>query len=144
MCLCFIPSQAQLKEHCCFVFKQYQGSSSFVLHISFSIWVGNKEVQLEELGVCVCSAIQSSPVPVTPCTVACQAPLSMKFSRQEYWSVLPFPPPGDRPNSGIEPTYLALAGRFFTIVPTWEAPRENASSYWVLTFYSAIYYHSLI
>ena len=36
-------------------------------------------------------------------TVAPQAPLSMKFSRQEYWSGSPFPSPGDRPNSGIEP-----------------------------------------
>ena len=36
-------------------------------------------------------------------TAACQAPLSMGFSRQEYWSGLPFPPPGDLPNSGIEP-----------------------------------------
>ena len=43
---------------------------------------------------------------VTLWTVAHQAPLSMGFSRQEYWSVLPFPPPGDLPNSGIEPTLL--------------------------------------
>ena len=46
-----------------------------------------------------------------------QAPLSMGFSRQEYWSGLPFPPPEDLPNPGIEPTSLAfsdLAGRFFT------------------------------
>ena len=39
----------------------------------------------------------------TPWTVACQAPLSMGFSRQEYWSGLPFPSPGDLPNPGIEP-----------------------------------------
>ena len=38
----------------------------------------------------------------TPWTVACQAPLSMGFSRQEYWSGLPFPSPGDLPNPGIE------------------------------------------
>ena len=36
-------------------------------------------------------------------TVACQAPLSMGFPRQEYWSGLPFPPPGDLPNPGIKP-----------------------------------------
>ena len=51
---------------------------------------------------------------------ACQAPLSMRFSRQEYWSGLPCPLPGDLPNSGIEPTSLAspaLAGGFFTTVP---------------------------
>ena len=41
-------------------------------------------------------------------TVAHQAPLFMGFSRQEYWSGLPFPPPGDLPDSGIEPTSPAL------------------------------------
>ena len=49
-------------------------------------------------------------------TVVCQAPLSMGFSRQEYWSGLQFPSPGDLPDPGIEPMSLvspALAGRFF-------------------------------
>ena len=45
---------------------------------------------------------------VTPWTVAHQAPLSMGFSRQEYWSGLPFPSPGDLPYLGIEPGSLAL------------------------------------
>ena len=45
---------------------------------------------------------------VTPRTVAYQAPPSMGFSRQEYWSGLPFPSPGDLSNSGIEPGYPAL------------------------------------
>ena len=45
---------------------------------------------------------------VTPWTVTCQAPLSMGFSKQEYWSGLPFPPPGDLPNPGIEPGSPAL------------------------------------
>ena len=47
------------------------------------------------------------------------------FSRQEYWSGLPFPPPGDLPDAGIEPVSLmspALAGSFFTTNATWEAP----------------------
>ena len=55
----------------------------------------------------------------------CQAPLSMGFFRQEYWSGLPCPPPGDLPNPGIEPTVLmspALAGRSFNTGATWEAP----------------------
>ena len=55
--------------------------------------------------------------------VARQVPLSMGFSRQEYWSGLPYPPPGDLPNPGIEPmsfTSPALAGRFFTTSATWE------------------------
>ena len=44
----------------------------------------------------------------TPWTVAYQAPWTMGFSRQEYWSGLPFPPPGDLPNPGIEPRSPAL------------------------------------
>ena len=47
--------------------------------------------------------IQSCPTFVTPWTVAHQAPLSMEFSRQQYWSGLPFPSPGDLPDLGIEP-----------------------------------------
>ena len=46
---------------------------------------------------------QLCPTLATPWTVACQAPLSMVFSRQEYWSGLPFPSPGDLPNPGIKP-----------------------------------------
>ena len=54
---------------------------------------------------------------VTPRAVAQQTPLSMGFSRQEYWSGLPCPPPGDLPDPGIKPMSLmspALAGGFFT------------------------------
>ena len=54
-------------------------------------------------------------------TVVCQAPLSMGFSRQESWSELPCPPPGDLPNPGMEPTSLmspALAGGFLTTITT--------------------------
>ena len=49
--------------------------------------------------------------------VAHQAFLSMGFPRQEYWSGLPFPPPGNLPNPGVEPKSPALAGRFFTTEP---------------------------
>ena len=55
---------------------------------------------------------------VIPWTAACQAPLSIGFSRQEYWSGLPFPPPADLPNPGIKrgsPASPELAGKFFTI-----------------------------
>ena len=60
---------------------------------------------------------------VTPWTIAHQSPLSMGFSRQEYWSRLPFPSPGDLLNPEIEPVSpisAALAGRFFTISATWK------------------------
>ena len=53
----------------------------------------------------------------TPWTAACQASLSMRFPRQEYWSGLPFPSPGHLPNPGIKPT---LAGRFITTEPPWK------------------------
>ena len=58
-------------------------------------------------------------------TVALQAPLSKGFSRQECWSGLPCPPPGDLPHPGIEPVSLmspALADGFFNTNATWEAP----------------------
>ena len=51
---------------------------------------------------------KSCPTPVTRWTVACHAPLSMGFSRPEYWSGLPFPSPGDLPDPGMEPGSLAL------------------------------------
>ena len=54
---------------------------------------------------------------VTPWTAAHQAPLSMGFPRQEYWSGLPLPSPGDLPDPGIEPVSPALAGRLFTAAP---------------------------
>ena len=50
-------------------------------------------------------------------TVACEAPLSVGFSRQEYWSELPCPPPGDLLDPGIKPMSLTLVGRFFTTEP---------------------------
>ena len=55
--------------------------------------------------VYICGGLvtKSCPTLVTSWTVACQAPLSMGFSRQEYWSGLPFPAPGDLPNPRIEP-----------------------------------------
>ena len=52
----------------------------------------------------------------TPWTIAYQAPLSMGFSRQEYWSGLSFPPPGNLPNPGMEPAFPGLAGRVSTTV----------------------------
>ena len=61
-----------------------------------------------------CSVI---PLFATPWTIAHQGPLSMGFSRQEYWSGLPFPPPGNLPDLGIKLAFLtspALAGGFFT------------------------------
>ena len=75
---------------------------------------------------------------VTPWIIACQAPLSMEFSRQNYWSGLPCPLPGDLPNPGTEPISLmspALIGGFFNTSPTWEAnkyrtPQQKSATIW--------------
>ena len=72
--------------------------------------------------VCVLSHFSHVGFLATLWTVACQAPLSMGFSRQEYWSGFPCPPPGDLPDPGIEPSSVmspALAGWFFTTSATW-------------------------
>ena len=70
--------------------------------------------------VCVCESLSRVQPFATPWAVAHQAPLSMGFSRQGYWSGLPFPPPGDLPEPEIEPQSLAspaLAGGIFTAAP---------------------------
>ena len=58
--------------------------------------------------VCILSCFSSAWLFATPWTIACQAPLSMGFSSQEYWSGLPCPPPGDLPDPGIKPVSPAL------------------------------------
>ena len=68
----------------------------------------------------------------TPQTAVCQAPLSMGLLRQEYWSGLPFPSPGDLHDPGIEPlspVASAGAGRFFNIEP----PRKPSVEYYLAT-----------
>ena len=72
-----------------------------------------------------CDWLFVTPWAVAPQATGYQAPLSMGFSRQEYWSGLPFPILGDLPDPGIKPMSLAspaLTGRFFTPSATWEAP----------------------
>ena len=75
----------------------------------------------------MCESLSCVQLFEAPWTVARQAPLSMGFSRQEYWSGLPFPTPGDLPSLGMEPellAYPALTGRFCTISAAWEAPKK--------------------
>ena len=80
---------------------------------------------LDQKGECCCylvtSVISSS---VTPWTVAHQASLSMGFSRQEYWSGLPFPSPGDLRNPGIELASPCIGRQILNHWATWEAYRE--------------------
>ena len=85
--------------------------SSFITSfIQSSAYFNNLRVEW----VLNCSVTSDS---ATAWTVAYQAPLSMELWRQEYWSGLPFPFPGDLPNPGIKPESPALAGRFFTTEP---------------------------
>ena len=75
---------------------------------------------------------------MTPWSIACQAPLSMKFSRHEYWSGLPFPVLGDLPHPGIKPESLAssaLTGRFFTTTVSWEAQIYILGFTYIFDFY---------
>ena len=77
------------------------------------------------LCACVLNCFSHIQLFETAWTVVHQAPLFMGFSRQEYWSGLPFPSPEDLPNAGIEPMSLMsleLAGGFFTTSTIWEAP----------------------
>ena len=65
-------------------------------------------------------SLLSCPILCDPTDCTCQVPLSVEFPRQEYWSRLPFPIPGDLPDPGIEltsPASPALAGGFFTTTP---------------------------
>ena len=75
---------------------------------------------------CVCVQLLSHvQLLTTPRTVGSQTSLSMELSRQEYWRGLPFPTPGDLPNSGIEPASFALptlADRFLTTAPSGKPP----------------------
>ena len=74
---------------------------------------------------------------VTPWSVACQAPLSMGFSRQEYWRGLPFPSPQDLPGLGIKPVSPALAGGFFTVEP----PGESLDTYYIPGIFQTVDMH---
>ena len=76
-----------------------------------------KELNIFNHCCCMLSSFSLVQLFATPWTVDHQAPLSMEFSRQEYWSQVPFPPPGDLSIPGIKPTSLmspALAGGLFT------------------------------
>ena len=81
----------------------------------------------------------------TPRTVAHQAPLSMGFSRQEYWSGLLFPPTGDLPHPGIKPTFPmspALASKFFTTKPPGK-PNFYCLSMWIISNLLSLLVHDL-
>ena len=80
--------------------------------------------------LCVSLCLVVSDSSAIPWTVARQVPLSMGFSRQEYWSGLPCPPAGDLPDPGPRDRtrvsrHSCIAGRLFTTSSTWEAPSPS-------------------
>ena len=77
---------------------------------------------------CCCCLVTQSPTLVTPWTVACQASLSTGFSRQEYWSGVPFPSPGDLPHPGIKPRSPALQADSLT-TEIWGKPSLHIIAY---------------
>ena len=94
-------------------------------------------------GACMLSSFSHVQLFGTLWTVAHQAPLSLRFSRQESWSRLPCPPPGDLSNPGIElvsPMSSALAGRFFTTRANWEVPCSRYQ-YFISVLCEIIFYH---
>ena len=103
-------------------------------HICYNSRVGRQVLCHESyLGrpkyTCEVASVESNSA--NPCAVALQAPLSIGFCRQEYWSGLPCPPPGDLPNWGVKPMSLMspeLAGRFFTMRATSSAPNQLYTS----------------
>ena len=99
------------------------------------------------LCVCVCARLLNCVrLLETPWAVAHQAPLSMELSRQEDWSGLPFPPPGDLPDPGIEPkspVRPALAGRFFTTVPPGK-PLNHRTTRKSLKVFSIVGYYKIV
>ena len=112
------------------MFWKVQVEQDFEFYVKESeIYSSGNFSPLKVLGIgtpvfCVLSCSSHVWLFVTPSTVARQAPLSIKFSRQEYWSGLPCPPPRHLSNPGIEPTSLispVLAGSFFTSITTWSS-----------------------
>ena len=93
-----------------------RGAWQATVHRAAKSWTHMHSVQFSSVQSLSCVQLF-----VAPWIVACQAPLFTEFSRQEYWSGLPFPPAGDLPHPGIKPAFLAspvLAGRCFTTVPS--------------------------
>ena len=106
------------------LYVEHSVCNSVSLH-QYWTYTGHPHICVEGLGACVLSHFCHVLLFATPWIVACQIPLSVGFSRQEHWSGLPCPPPGDLLDPGIEPTYLmslVLAGGFFTSAATEEVP----------------------
>ena len=112
----FFPALLLLRYHCHIMYVSLRCTTWFGVCIYCEM-------------ICCCLVAKSYiRLLVTPWPIACQTPLSMGFPRQEYCSGLPFPSPGDRPDSGIQPASPALAGRFFITEP-WNRVIKSLASH---------------
>ena len=129
LCPCNFPGKST-GMGCHFLFQGFYLTQESRLYLLCLLHWQVNSLPLSHLGspvitthACVLSHLSHVQLFVTLWTIAHQAPLSMGFFRQEYWSGLPWPPPRNHPNPGTEPKSImspALAGRFFTTSSTWE------------------------
>ena len=89
---------------------------------------GKEDIRKLHCGAKLCLVTQLCLSVCGPWTIACQAPLSMGFPRQEYWSGLPFPPSEDLPDPGIKPRYPVLQGNYSPLEPPGKPRAKIASS----------------
>ena len=97
----------------------YSRFSLFICFIHSSVYIS---VPISQFTLLLLSSVSRVWLCVTPRTVAHQAPLSIKFSRHEYWSGLPCPPPEDPPNPGIKPGPMALQADSLSSEPPGKPP----------------------
>ena len=109
--------------------------------IAISKGHNHSKISLRLIYACVLSCFSHVQPIATLWTIACQAPLSMGFSRQEYWSGLPCPPPEDLPNPWMEPTSALQADSF--LLSYQGSPKIDISSVQLVQFSHSVLSHSL-
>ena len=122
-----LPHYIQIATHCFFTVSLKRVHTTHLPRLNHTILVLSFPCACVCVHVCVC-LFSCISLFATPWTAAWHAPLSIEFSRQEYWIELSFPTPGDLLNAGVKPVSLvfpALAGRFFTTVLPGKPPFPN-------------------
>ena len=118
-------SQIFLQEYSPIVFSVWKSCSARNIYLFYKHKGGRRrggKKMKNKCNACMLSHFSRVWLFGIPSTTAHQTPLSLGFSRQEYWSGLSFPFPGDLPDPGIEPMSPVSASEFFTSSATWEAP----------------------
>ena len=125
-----IPWSRKWQPNPVFLTQKFHGQRSLAV---YSPW-DREELDMAEHEHC-CLVAKAWYTPLSCHGLTLQAPMSMGFPRQEYWSGLPFPSPGDLPNLGMEPVSPPLAGRFFTTEPLGKPQIRGVEVYktWLLS-----------